>query len=78
MGENTELLFSAICGGLLLSGWLLSSLTSVSAWWPWSFSLAAYFFGGYFTFREAIENVRAGRLEIDLLMLVSAVGAASL
>ena len=78
LGENTELIFSAICGGLLLSGWLLSSSTNVSAWWPWSLSLAAYFFGGYFTFREAIENVRAGRLEIDLLMLVSAVGAATL
>ena len=77
LGENTELLFSAICGGLLLSGWLLSS-TSVSSWWPWGLSLAAYFFGGYFTFREAIENGRAGRLEIDLLMLVSAVGAATL
>ena len=78
LGENTELIFSAICGGLLLSGWLLSSLTSVSVWWPWSLSLAAYFFGGYCTFREAFENVRAGRLEIDLLMLVSAVGAATL
>lgn len=78
LGENTELLFSAICGGLLLIGWLLSSWTSVSAWWPWGLSLAAYFFGGYFTFREAFENIRAGRLEIDLLMLVSAVGAATL
>jgi Cd2+/Zn2+-exporting ATPase len=78
LGENTELIFSAICGGFLLCSWLLSSMTSVSAWWPWSLSLAAYFFGGYYTFREAIENVRAGRLEIDLLMLVSAVGAATL
>lgn len=78
LGENSELIFSAICGSLLLSSWLLSSYTSVSASWPWGLSLAAYFFGGYFTFREAIENVRAGRLEIDLLMLVSAVGAAFL
>ena len=78
LGENTELLFSAICGGLLLIGWLLSSWTSVSAWWPWSLSLAAYFFGGYFTFREAIKNIRAGRLEMEMLMLVSAVGAATL
>ena len=78
LGENTELLFSAICGGLLLIGWLLSSWTSVSAWWPWSLSLAAYFFGGYFTFREAIKNIRAGRLEMEMLMLVSAIGAATL
>jgi Cd2+/Zn2+-exporting ATPase len=77
-GEKTELLFSLICGGLLLCGWLLP-------WWrplhpsvAICLSLAAYFFGGFATFREAIADLRAGRLEIDLLMLVSAIGAAAL
>ena len=76
-GENTELIFAAICGGLLLIGWLLS-WSSVSTWIPFGCYLAAYFFGGYFTFREAIENIRAGRFEIDFLMLVAAIGAATL
>ncbi len=76
-GENSELIFAAICGGLLLIGWLLS-WTSVTSWVPWGCYIAAYFFGGYFTFREAIENVRAGRFEIDFLMLVAAIGAATL
>lgn len=76
-GENSELIFAAICGGLLLIGWLLS-WTSVTSWVPWGCYIAAYFFGGYFTFREAIENIRAGRFEIDFLMLVAAIGAATL
>ena len=77
-GEKTELVFSLLCGGLLLIGWLLSALTQVTPWVPWSLYLAAYFFGGFFTFREAIANIRAGRFEIDFLMLVAAVGAATL
>ncbi len=77
-GERTELIFAAICGGLLLTGWIISALFTFSPWLPWSLYLAAYFFGGFFTFREAFENIRAFRLEIDLLMLVAAIGAATL
>ncbi len=77
LGENTELIFAAICGGLLLIGWLLS-WTSISPWIPFGCYLAAYFFGGYFTFLEAFENILARRFEIDFLMLVAAIGAATL
>ncbi len=76
--ERTELVFAALCGGLLLIGWLLSALTSITPWVPWGLYIAAYIFGGFFTFREAIENIRAGRFEIDFLMLVAAIGAATL
>jgi Cd2+/Zn2+-exporting ATPase len=72
LGEKTELLFAGICGVLLVTGWLVSTFTSTSPWVPWSLSLAAYVFGGYFTFREALENVLARRFKIDFLMLVAA------
>ncbi|WP_144588551.1 heavy metal translocating P-type ATPase [Brevibacterium casei] len=39
--------------------------------------LATYFFGGFFTFATAINSVRHGRFEVDFLMLVAAIGAAS-
>jgi Cd2+/Zn2+-exporting ATPase len=78
LGERAELVFAVICGGLLLAGWLLSALFEVPPWLPWSLYLAAYCFGGFFTFREAFENIRVFRLEIDLLMLVAAIGAATL
>ncbi len=77
-GEKTELGFSLLCGGLLLSGWLLSLFTEVVASVPLAIYIGAYFFGGFFTLREAFQNIRAGRFEIDSLMLVAAIGAASL
>lgn len=77
-GEKTELGFSLICGPLLLIGWLLSTFTGLDVWVPLAIYIAAYFFGGFFTLREAIENIRAGRFEIDSLMLVAAIGAATL
>jgi Cd2+/Zn2+-exporting ATPase len=45
---------------------------------PTALYVAAYVFGGYFTVKEAIENLRARRFEIDTLMLVAAAGAAAL
>jgi Cd2+/Zn2+-exporting ATPase len=77
-GERTELVFAALCGGLLLIGWLLSALTNVTPWVPWSIYLAAYFFGGVFMFFDAIQDIHAGRFDIDFLMLVAAIGAATL
>ncbi len=77
-GDNTELICALACGAILSVGWLLSVLTSLTPWVPWSLYVAAYFFGGFFTLREAIESIRAGRFEIDSLMLVAAIGAASL
>lgn len=77
-GERTELIFALICGSLLLVGWMLSVLTIVTPWVSRTLYLGAYFFGGFFTLREAIASIRAGRFEIDFLMLGAAVGAASL
>ncbi|MBL9107476.1 MAG: heavy metal translocating P-type ATPase [Myxococcales bacterium] len=75
-GERSELVFSVLCGVLTGAGWLLEGVT------PPAVSMVlyalAYLFGGYFTVREAYEAIRAGRFEIDFLMLVAAGGAAAL
>jgi len=76
-GERTELVFAVICGGLLLIGFLLSFIT-INPWVPTGLYLGAYFFGGFYTFRQVIKSSRIGRFEIDFLMLVAAIGAASL
>lgn len=77
-GERTELIFALICGVLLLVGWLLSLLTTISPWVPNGIFMAAYFFGGFFTLLEAIKSLRVWRFEIDFLMLVAAIGAATI
>lgn len=76
-GANSELISVAVCGTLLFAGWLLS-MTGITSRVPFVCYVAAYFFGGWFTFREAIGNIRARRFEIDFLMLFAALGAASL
>ncbi len=77
-GANTELIFALICGGALATGFAIEKLTTAPAWIPLACFLAAYVFGGWFTLREAIENLRLKRFEIDTLMLVAAAGAGAL
>lgn len=79
LGPNTELFFAIACGSLLGIGVAIDKLaTSAPAWLPTVCYISAYFFGGFFTLREAVDNLRLRRFEIDTLMLVAAAGAAAL
>ncbi len=78
LGPNTELIFALSCGGLLACGYLIERFFVAPALLPFAFYLGAYAFGGFFTLREAIDNLRLKRFEIDTLMLVAAAGAAAL
>ena len=68
---------AAICGILVLLGWL-------SLHFNWiGFALliltAAYVIGGYESAKEGLTTLwRARELDVDLLMIVAALGAASL
>jgi len=77
-GEKTELIFAIICGALLGIGFGFSFVKNISSFVPIVFYIAAYFFGGYYTTKEAIEGISKGEFEIDFLMLVAAIGAAIL
>lgn len=77
-GEKTELIFASLSGVFLLAGWLIGRAGSGPEWLPTACYVVSYFFGGFYTVREAIENLRAKRFEIDTLMLVAAAGAAAL
>lgn len=75
-GERSELVFAVLSGLSLAVGWFLQGRApgAVSV----ALYVAAYGFGGYFTLREALGNLRNKRFEIDTLMLVAAAGAAAL
>lgn len=77
-GERTELIFAIICGVLLGIGFGLSFVKNISSFIPLGFYIGAYFFGGFYTTKEAIEGISKGDFEIDFLMLVAAIGAAIL
>ncbi|MEZ4963411.1 MAG: heavy metal translocating P-type ATPase [Saprospiraceae bacterium] len=75
-GEKTELIFSLISGALLGIGFGLTFVEGLSSWASLACYIGAYFFGGFFTAKEAVETIAKGKFEIDFLMLVAAVGAA--
>lgn len=78
-GPRTELIFALLSGATLAIGFAVDKLASgTPEWLPTAFYLAAYFFGGFYTLREAFENLRQRKFAIDSLMLVAAAGAAML
>lgn len=77
-GPNSELIFSLLCGALVLIGWLLQRQELINGTTATGIFIVAYLFGGYYTLREAIENLKSSKFEIDTLMLVAAAGAAAL
>lgn len=77
-GEKSELIFAVLAGCFVLAGWLVGRANTGPDWLPVALFCGAYVFGGYFTTKEALENILARRFEIDTLMLVAAVGAAAL
>ncbi len=79
LGPNTELIFALASGTMLGIGFAIEKLVSgAPEWLPTALYVAAYFFGGFFTLREAFDNLRQRKFEIDTLMLVAAAGAAAL
>ena len=77
-GERSELIFAVLAGVLLAAGWLIGWREAGPGWLPTALYVAAYLFGGWFTAKEAFENLRERRFAIDTLTLVAAIGAAAL
>ncbi|MBD2341201.1 heavy metal translocating P-type ATPase [Calothrix sp. FACHB-156] len=75
--EHGDTLAALICGVLLFLGWFTLHL----GWLGWAMLLltAAYVIGGYESAREGLTTlVKEKQLDVDLLMIVAALGAASL
>ncbi len=77
-GEKTELTFAIICGVFLALAFGLSFIEGLHEYVSIGCYVAAYFFGGFYTTKEAVAAVSKGHFEIDFLMLVAAIGAAIL
>ncbi|MFN6486328.1 MULTISPECIES: heavy metal translocating P-type ATPase [unclassified Nostoc] len=75
--EHADTLAALLCGFLLFLGWFALHL----GWLGWAFLLlpAAYVIGGYESAREGLTTLfKEKELDVDLLMIVAAIGAASL
>jgi Cd2+/Zn2+-exporting ATPase len=65
-----------ICGALTLVGWLGPSVLGLPPWLAQGAFVGAYLVGGAFSVVRAVKSLAERRLDIDLLMLLSAAGAA--
>ncbi|MGB5399462.1 MAG: heavy metal translocating P-type ATPase [Thermoanaerobaculia bacterium] len=67
-----------VCGALALLGWLGVELLDLPQWAEMLAFAGAYVAGGAFSLGRSIQSLKDRRLDIDLLMLLSALGAASI
>ncbi len=65
-----------VCGLLTLFGWLGPTLVDLPSWAAIVAFAGAYIAGGFFSLVRSIASLKSRRLDIDLLMLLSALGAA--
>jgi Cd2+/Zn2+-exporting ATPase len=77
--RNRELAWSLVAGVLLAAGWLLGR-TGMSPLVPIGFYVGSYFFGARDNVGHFLKDLGKGRFQfnIDLLMVVAAIGAAVL
>lgn len=61
---------------LALVGSLLAEQIGLPAWLPMSLNVLAYLAGGFYGTKTAIESLLEGQIDVDLLMVLAALGAA--
>ncbi|BAY49746.1 cadmium-transporting ATPase [Scytonema sp. HK-05] len=75
--EHTEAVAAILCGVLLFLGWFALHLNFLG--WALLLLPAAYVIGGYESAREGLTTlIKEKELDVDLLMIVAALGAAIL
>ena len=78
--RNRELAWSLASGALLTAAFVIERVSGTRTAWAVGLYVGSYAFGGYDLIRHAVGSLRRGRVsfDIDLLMLLAALGAASL
>lgn len=76
--ENQELLYCALAGVLVLSGWLGQTFFGLNVWIATGLYIASYYFGGAEIAEHAWHALREREFDTHLLMAAAALGAACL
>ena len=75
--RHRELIEPAVAAAALLAGWLCQRQDASP--WAWaSLYVVSYVVAGWGAFAEGVHALRRGRLDIDFLMAVAALGAAAI
>ncbi|MGA7215827.1 MAG: heavy metal translocating P-type ATPase [Terrimicrobiaceae bacterium] len=72
-GERLEVVFTVLTFVFMITGWATARL---SVAWHDVFYVGAYLTGGYFGVRAGIQSLRQWTIDVDLLMVLAALGAA--
>ena len=72
-GERLEVVFTALTLVFMITGWVTARLGVA---WHDVFYLGAYLTGGYFGVRAGLQSLRQWTIDVDLLMVLAALGAA--
>ena len=75
--RHRELIEPAVAAAALLAGWLCQR-QDASPWACASLYVVSYVVAGWGAFAEGVHALRRGRLDIDFLMAVAALGAAAI
>lgn len=72
-GERLEAVFTVLTLVFMVAGWATSRIGGL---WSVAFYAAAYLTGGYFGVRAGLQSLRQWTIDVDLLMVLAAIGAA--
>jgi Cd2+/Zn2+-exporting ATPase len=78
LAPKWEMPLVAAAGALLAIGWLVEAFTPVPPAVPLVIYAAALLCGGFYATRDAVASIRQGRLDIEALMVLAAVGAGAI
>jgi Cd2+/Zn2+-exporting ATPase len=73
--HNTEAIFTVITLVSMMAAWILYR-QQAAAWLVMGLYGVAYVFGGYYGLKGGIESLRQRTIDVDLLMVLAAIGAA--
>jgi Zn2+/Cd2+-exporting ATPase len=74
-GDGLAAVFTAITLIAMVAGFVLERM-ALPGWAPWIAYGIAYLTGGYFGLRAGLASLRARTIDVDLLMVLAAIGAA--
>lgn len=77
-GYKKDIVFAILSGIFLLIGFLIEKFTDFPLGVFIIAYMVSYVFGGYYTLIHSIASLKVKKFDIDFLMLIAAVGAASL
>lgn len=75
-GEGLEVTFTWATLGFMLAGWSVGKFAPESGWLRGAFYALAYGTGGYFGVLAGWQSLREKTVDVDLLMVLAALGAA--